>query len=678
MNKDTARRFSAGVDSRFLRAKGCGAGAPMISLRKVRSLCVGLTVIFSLCSGLSGENWVPLGPDGGDVRSIACDPSNPDHLYLGTSAGRVFTSVDGGKRWSRLTHLGNRDDYVLDHIIVDPTNPAVIFVSAWSLESQRSGDVFRSRDGGKTWMALPDMHGKSIRALAMSNFDSRVLISGALDGVYRSEDAGETWGRISPANDPELRNIESVAMDPKDPNVIYAGTWHLAWKTSDGGKTWRHINNGMEDDSDVFSIVIDPTNSAVVYASACSGIYKSDDGGETFRKVQGVPFSARRTRVLKQDTIDPNIVYAGTTEGLWKTTDGGKGWSQITDSAVVVNDVFVDPRRSSHLLLATDRGGVLASEDAGLHFLSSNYGYTHRYVTTIVMDKNLPDTLLVGLANDREWGGVFWFQDTGRDWHQLNTGLGGRDVFVLREAEDGTLIAGTNQGIFVMDRTWNAWRPASRVVSAKPPIKYRKIRSRESNAAPSPQLLERARVNDVLVLPGRWLAATSAGLFVSRDEGKSWTGGPLLGRLSFVSLRSAGGLLLAATSTEILASLDQGANWQVIEPPPTVSTFSDIVATSDMTVLLVSHIGVLRSPDLGKSWEQSKGLSPGQVSFVSSIDSGKTLLGTSASSGVIFHSRDGGRSWRPSSDSGYRLRRVESLDGHLVGATFFDGVIMQQ
>jgi photosystem II stability/assembly factor-like uncharacterized protein len=136
--------------------------------------------------------------------------------------------------------------------------------------------------------------------------------------------------------------------------------------------------------------------------------------------------------------------------------------------------------------------------------------------------------------------------------------------------------------------------------------------------------------------------------------------------------------LLAATSTEILASLDQGANWQVIKVPPTVNTFSDVVVTSDMTILVVSHVGVLRSSDLGTSWEQSKGVSPGQISFISAADSGKILLGAGTSSGMIFHSGDNGRTWRPSMDSGYRLRRVESVDGHIVGATFFDGVVMQQ
>ena len=112
-----------------------------------------------------------------------------------------------------------------------------------------------------------------------------------------------------------------------------------------------------------------------MYLSACSGIYKSENSGELFHKIQGIPFSARRTRVLHQDPANPAVVYAGTTEGLWKTLDAGKTWRRTTASNVIVNDVLADPHQSSHILLATDRSGVLASDDGGQSVRASNHGF---------------------------------------------------------------------------------------------------------------------------------------------------------------------------------------------------------------------------------------------------------------------------------------------------------------
>ena len=631
---------------------------------------------FLLRSPAWAEHWKLLGPDGGDARSLAYDPHNPDHVFLGTSTGSVFISTDGGQTWSYSVHLGSGDDYALDHIVIDPRNPAVIFVSAWNVRDHKSGEIFRSRDGGNTWLALPGMHEKSTRSLAMAVSNPNVLAAGALDGVYLSEDSGESWRLISAADRPELKNIESIAIDPKDPNVIYAGTWHLAWKTADSGRTWRPINRGMIDDSDVFSIIVDPLNPSVVYTSACSGIYKSDSGGEIFRKIQGIPFSARRTRILRQDPNHTNIIYAGTTEGLWKTTDAGKRWVRMTEPSIVINDVLVDPRHSGRLLLATDRRGVMASENGGLSFSPSNRGYIHRYVTSILADMNDPSRLFVGVANDREWGGVFSLRDGGR-WQQTSAGLGGRDVLALSQAADGTLIAGTNRGIFILDR-WRTWRPGSEIRMAKSRIAQIALTEHRGEPPAAGDLLMNSRINEIHVTAEQWWVATSIGLFLSLDQGRTWTGGPVLRRKDFVSVQTAGRLLVAATQTEVLVSSDAGLNWQVARFPVQVTSIRGLAVTPHGELLVAAREGAFRSSDLGKSWEHvSNGLPENDISSIDYDDAAETLLASSLSSGVIFESRDGGRSWQRGPDAGYPLRKIAVANRKFVAATSFDGVVAE-
>jgi len=112
--------------------------------------------------------------------------------------------------------------------------------------------------------------------------------------------------------------------------------------------------------------------------------------------------------------------------------------------------------------------------------------------------------------------------------------------------------------------------------------------------------------------------------------------------------------------------------------PATFRRFSDIALTQDMGIVIVWPAGVFRSSDLGASWEQGIGISSVQLSVLGSADSGDTIFGASSTTGVIFQSRDGGHMWLPVADSGYRLRRIEVVNFHLVGATLFDGIIMQQ
>ncbi len=89
-----------------------------------------------------------------------------------------------------------------------------------------------------------------------------------------------------------------------------------------------------------------------------------------------------------QDPENHEIVYAGTTEGLYKTENGGKTFSRMTGADVIVNDVYVDPGNGSRVLLATDRGGVLASQDAGVTFTASNQGISERKVAALLVDRD--------------------------------------------------------------------------------------------------------------------------------------------------------------------------------------------------------------------------------------------------------------------------------------------------
>src|SRR6202044_3202302 len=142
-------------------------------------------------------------------------------------------------------------------------------------------------------------------------------------------------------------------------------------------------------------------------SSACSAIYRSDSGAELYKKVQGIPMTARRTRVLMLDPTNRNTVYAGTTEGLYKTLDGGTKWQRMTGPDVIVNDVYVDPKNPQHVLLATDRGGVLESDDAAFSFKASNTGFSQRQVSSLLVDAKSPSTIFAGVVNDKTYGGLF-------------------------------------------------------------------------------------------------------------------------------------------------------------------------------------------------------------------------------------------------------------------------------
>ena len=680
--------------------------------KKIAATCVLGSLLVISASRCSAAPWLALGPYGGDARTIAADPTNSSHLFLGTATGFIYESIDSGANWKRLSRVGKRDDLVLDHIIIDPSNTKHLLVGAWFID-RPDGGLYESRNGGVSWAVVPDLDGQSIRSLTISATDPHLLVAGTLKGVYRSTDSGTHWTIISPEGSTEIHEVESVAIDPTNPNKIFAGTWHLPWRTVDGGATWSNINEkegGIHDDSDIFSIIIDPHSPQTVYASACSGIYKSVNGGIHFERTRadqlGLDHMTLRTRKLMQDPTRPGIVFAGTTEGLWRTLDAGNHWARMTANNVIVNDVFVDPAKPNHVLIATDRSGVLASDDDGVTFRPSNMGFSARQVTSFASDIRNPATVYAGVVNDKTSGGVFMSLDGGVSWQQQSAGLSGRDVFSLAVANDDTVLAGTSHGIFKLaSGMWNVSGTLSSVSSSAPfvdaPTTSKPVakpiakpaakavahpvgKSTERHAATAksrvpaavaPANLD-AAVYSIASSGDTVYAGTSQGLYVSPDNGRGWSAVNTLQmpETRFVSAQKA--LVAVAGLRRLALSVDSGKTFDSIALPDAVTQVSAIAVDGSGNLWVGAREGLFYSTDYGLTWKTLRNLYVTRVSGLYFDPGGNQVLVTSEGTTLIFaaHLPDYRVTYV---DSGWELRFARPVGNHLIAATAYDGVVVQ-
>lgn len=656
----------------------------------------GIVVFFSfVCAPAHALSWFAEGPDGGSAKDFAADPKDHAHLYLGAANGWIYQSRDGGKDWERLALVDKRDDLVIRHILVDPTNPNHLVVGAYVVSG--GGGIYISNDAGATWYTQSEMQHQSVRSLTYALSDPKILVAGTLEGVFRSTDAGDHWQRISPKDSAEIHEVESLAVDPADPNVVYVGTWHLAWKTTDGGKHWANMKQGVIEDSDVFSIIVDPKRPSTVYLSACSGIYKSVNAGGQFsggvgvNKGQGIPSTARRTRVLMQDPDNLDVVFAGTTEGLYRSFDAGKYWVQTTSSDVIVNDVYIDPANSKHVLLATDRRGVLASDDGGDSFAPANKGFSARQITAYTAVAQHPATVYVGVVNDKESGGVFLSRTGGLSWSHLSDGLDGHDVNSLAQAPDGEILAGTEHGIYrLKDGAWHRVGDDAKAASAVAAVRAKPLARRQSA-----RVQGRAAIADVALkgLDGSvygfartgdtLFATTSQGLLRSASSGLTWN------RVAAIS-PDDWRLVAASKTTVVVASLnelqssslevstDGGSTWKVVALPKKPTQVLALAVDRLGEIWLGDRDGVYVSAGRGgASWQMVANLGVRNVNSLYYDEASDRMLITAREPATEAFSVETRGKKVSSWDTGWKLRFARPVGDHLVAATLFDGIVVQ-
>jgi photosystem II stability/assembly factor-like uncharacterized protein len=298
-------------------------------------------------------------PDSAFSGSLAVDPQNPRTLYL-ASRNRVYQSTDAGTNWNSTAW--GVPDVDLTTLAIDPQKPRTIYAGSAHGEDFPTGGIFKSVDGGISWLALntPDWGG--LRSLTIDPYNSRTLYAGAeWWGVYKSRDGGETWA----AGTPPVRGIGPIAVDPKHPETIYAGVGNPpapVIKSVDSAASWNPASTGLPDGG-VSALAIDPQNPDTVYAglsggSGREGVYKSVDGGATWNSFSSGLRLSRWVTALAIDPRYPSVLYVATDRGVFDTADGGASWTELDGGPRFgsISALTIDPQDSNKVYAAGNGG----------------------------------------------------------------------------------------------------------------------------------------------------------------------------------------------------------------------------------------------------------------------------------------------------------------------------------
>jgi len=293
----------------------------------------------------AGKTWEHLGlRDGEQIPALAVDPNDPNKLFaavLGHPYGPneergIYRSTDGGATWTKVLYqdanTGGAD------VEIEPSNPSVIYASLWeetlgpwedgNTYDGTKGGLFKSTDGGDTWKqlttGLPENVVHIQVAIAASNPNRLYATlatskegsygSGAGLGVYRSDNAGESWYKATDDPRPALKigggDLPVPRVDPKNPDVVYSASI-VTERSMDGGKTWMSLR-GAPGGDDYQNLWINPENPNIILLVSDQGAVVSVNRGETWSSWYNQP-TAQLYHVAATNTF-PYQVCAGQQE----------------------------------------------------------------------------------------------------------------------------------------------------------------------------------------------------------------------------------------------------------------------------------------------------------------------------------------------------------------------------
>ncbi len=328
-------------------------------------------------------NWYPLGPiiDGvttreniegvGRVSCIAFHPTNEQIMLVGTPAGGLWKSTNGGASWSSNTDalptLG------ISAIAFDPLNPSVVYAGTGDRDAGDSPGmgVLRSDDGGDTWNFVnTGISTRTVGAIIVCADQANSIVIATDLGIRRSIDGGATWTQAS-SNTFEYKDL---AQHPTEPNMLYATGAGRFYRSEDFGLTWTQSNSGVSNGTRM-CVTVNAAEPDAVYllrtnTYSYTGTFKSEDKGLTFTSMSTTPnimgWSADGSSTggqawydlcLAGDDLNPNVIYCGGIR-LKKSVDGGVTWQDINSNFVHVDQHEMAVNPHNHDLYVCNDGGL--------------------------------------------------------------------------------------------------------------------------------------------------------------------------------------------------------------------------------------------------------------------------------------------------------------------------------